>query len=179
MKHMIKNMKTTIYLIIFILIVNNAFSQTPEDENFMVFHGNIDFFIETPNRYADNIVKIKLKHDLTTKNNTAHVVSIPRKNCPPEYEKTRIDTIYNIKQQDFDSIVNMILRIRPAVIRERTSKFVTFDGNNTSVQLENANYYVKHGMVSPSIKNEPNYMNAFMMALELVGLDPKYIFRLD
>ncbi|WP_157359404.1 hypothetical protein [Wenyingzhuangia fucanilytica] len=64
------------------------------------------------------------------------------------------------------------------VVRERTSKFFSFDGNVTSIQLENNNYYVKHGMRNPTKEYEPNYFNAFSMALELVGLDPKYIFRL-
>lgn len=171
-------MRTKEYLIAFVLIFNISYSQTPYDERILVNHGSIDFYIETPNRYADNIVKIKLKHDRRTTDITAHVVSIPRKNCSPEYEKSRMDTVYNLKKQDFDSIVNMILRIRTASIRKGTSTYLTFDGNRTSVQLENDNYYVKHGLLSPSRDFAPNYMNAFTMALELVGLDPKYIFRL-
>lgn len=179
MKHINKkNMKKTNLLIVFILIANNCFSQTPYDERILVNNGSIDFLIKTPNRYAHNILKIKLVHGIRDTTITAHVVSIPRENCPPEWEKSRIDTVYNLKKQDFDSIVDMILRIRPDYIRKRTSKFVDFDGNETSVQLENPNYYVKHGLSNPSIKYEPNYMNSFMMVLELVGLDPKYIFRL-
>lgn len=169
-----KKMKKMIYLIICLLFVNNGYSQNSYEEE-IISISDVDFKFKNSRRYAHNLVEIKLKRTYRpTKSITAHITSKPM-NSNPKWENTKIDTIYDITRRDFDSIVNTVHRIQTDSIRKFFSK-LSFDGVQTSIRIGGQQYFMQYGMANPSRKYVPNYYDASKMILELVGLDPKYIF---
>lgn len=104
----------------------------------------------------------------------AHVVSKPLKD-DKAWEYSKIDTIYNIAQKDFDQIVSLIDNIEIDSIKRGFNVF--HHGIQSSLTFGTSNP-ITFSVGNPTTKMEPNYYEVCEKILSLVGIDPK-LFLLD
>ena len=166
---------TTLKNIFVLLILLTSFTVETYGQDHGIYHVKLDFYHSRriPNhhvsvnfqRYGDSI--------------SVHIKSEPMSNQSDKWNKTKIDSTFEINKTEFDKIVKVVQKINCANIADGLD-FTGLDGTTCEISYGGISTGISYTVWTPNYdtkkRNLEDYMEACKFILVTVKLDPKEIF---
>ena len=171
-KLQIMNILTKIFLLIIML---TGFTIETFGQDHGIYHVKFDFHHSRriPNhhvsvdfqRYGDSIM--------------VHVISEPMENQGEQFDKSKIDTVFELEKSEFDKVVETVQKINCSNIAAGLD-YSGLDGTTCKISHGGISTEIAYTVWTPDYetkkRNLEDFMEACKMILKTVKLDPKEIF---
>ena len=168
------NIKTTMTKYFLLIIVLTSFTVETFGQDHGIYHVKFDFYHSRriPNhhvsvdfqRYGDSI--------------SVHIISEPMGNQGEQWNKTKIDSTFELKKSEFDKVVETVQKINCSNIAAGLD-YYGLDGTTCEISFGGISTEISYRVWTPDSdtkkRNIDDFMEACKMILMTVKLDPKEI----